>query len=304
VNQLIITRGLPGAGKTTLARAWVKEDPGHRARVNRDDIRAMLHDSTFIKGVTEQPVIATRDALIMTLLGRGLDVICDDTNLPQRTARDLRNLATRAGTEFDVWDMTDVDFTTCYKRNLNRTDKDPIALGVMNDMCDRYLKGKSWPLPRPQEPAGSSPEVQPYVNNHTLPPAIIIDIDGTVALKGTRDPFDESLVHRDQPNHDVIHVVQQLVEAGHYPVFLSGRSDKCLDATYDWIVKHVALKEFDLHMRKAGDYRKDCYMKMELFDKHVRDKYDVLCVFDDRDQVVSMWRDLGLTCMQVAPGEF
>lgn len=303
MNQLIITRGLPGAGKTTFARAWVKEDPGHRARVNRDDLRAMLHDSTFIKGVTEQVVIAARDSLIMTLLGRGLDVISDDTNLPQRTARDLRNLATRAGAGFDVKDLTDVDIDTCHVRNGEREDKPPVPDEAIEDMYTRYVKGRTWPLPWPQEPEGSSPEVNTYVNDSSLPPAIVIDIDGTVALKGARDPFDESLVHQDRPNAAVITVVRHLVDQGFHPVFLSGRSDGCFAATAKWLNKHV-VKHFDLYMRKAGDYRKDCHMKMELFDKHVRDQYNVLCVFDDRNQVVDMWRDLGLTCMQVAEGDF
>jgi hypothetical protein len=30
---------------------------------------------------------------------------------------------------------------------------------------------------------------------------------------------------------------------------------------------------------------------------------DIICVFDDRTKVVNMWRDLGLTCFQVAPGD-
>ena len=45
MTALVITRGLPGSGKTTYARAWVAEDREHRARVNRDDIRQMLGDS-------------------------------------------------------------------------------------------------------------------------------------------------------------------------------------------------------------------------------------------------------------------
>lgn len=40
--KLIITRDLPASGKTTWARSWVAEDPIHRTRVNRDDIRAMF----------------------------------------------------------------------------------------------------------------------------------------------------------------------------------------------------------------------------------------------------------------------
>jgi hypothetical protein len=35
-----------------------------------------------------------------------------------------------------------------------------------------------------------------------------------------------------------------------------------------------------------------------------KDIDDVVCVFDDRQKVVDMWRDMGLTCMQVAPGNF
>lgn len=42
----------------------------------------------------------------------------------------------------------------------------------------------------------------------------------------------------------------------------------------------------------------------ELFDRHARDEYRVLVVLDDRKQVVDMWRSLGLTCLQVAEGNF
>ena len=43
---------------------------------------------------------------------------------------------------------------------------------------------------------------------------------------------------------------------------------------------------------------------MELYEQHVKDHYDVLCVFDDRNQVVDMWREIGLKCLQVQPGDF
>jgi len=39
---LIVTRGLPGSGKTTAATAWVAEEPLRRARVERDEIRSMF----------------------------------------------------------------------------------------------------------------------------------------------------------------------------------------------------------------------------------------------------------------------
>lgn len=39
MNTLTITRGLPGSGKSTWAKAWTAADPTCRARVNRDDLR-------------------------------------------------------------------------------------------------------------------------------------------------------------------------------------------------------------------------------------------------------------------------
>jgi hypothetical protein len=57
-------------------------------------------------------------------------------------------------------------------------------------------------------------------------------------------------------------------------------------------------------MREAGDSRKDSIVKQELYEKHIEPSYDVFVVLDDRNQVVDMWRSLGLVCLQVAPGDF
>jgi len=57
-------------------------------------------------------------------------------------------------------------------------------------------------------------------------------------------------------------------------------------------------------MRQAGDKRRDSIVKLELFDRHVRDYYDIAFVLDDRQQVVDAWRVIGLTVFQVAPGDF
>ena len=57
-------------------------------------------------------------------------------------------------------------------------------------------------------------------------------------------------------------------------------------------------------MRKTGDNRKDCIVKRELFDAHIKDKYYIDFILDDRNQVVNMWRELGFTVMQVADGNF
>lgn len=43
VGELIITRGVPAAGKTAWARAWLGERPTRRTRVNRGQLWAHAH---------------------------------------------------------------------------------------------------------------------------------------------------------------------------------------------------------------------------------------------------------------------
>lgn len=57
-------------------------------------------------------------------------------------------------------------------------------------------------------------------------------------------------------------------------------------------------------MRPENDYRKDTIIKREIYEKEILNKFNVLFVLDDRDCVVEQWRDMGLTCLQVAEGDF
>ena len=133
---------------------------------------------------------------------------------------------------------------------------------------------------------------------------IAVDIDGTVAFHGARSPYDETRVHEDRPNEPVLAVTRALFDAGHMLIFVSGRSEGCREATEAWLAKHTRGTASRLYMRPAGDMRKDAVVKRELFDRHIRDRFDVRAVLDDRDQCVTLWRSLGLTCLQVADGNF
>src|SRR6476659_10755665 len=138
--KLIITRGLPGSGKSTRARAWVADDPAGRARVNRDDLRAMLHEGVWLGRPTESLVIAARNALITNLLQIETDVVCDDTNLRQRTARDLAYLATANRADLEIWDLTDVPVEVCIERDRDRDRT--VGEAVIRDLHRRYLAGR------------------------------------------------------------------------------------------------------------------------------------------------------------------
>ena len=139
-----------------------------------------------------------------------------------------------------------------------------------------------------------------------LKKCVIVDIDGTVAFRDPdidRSPFDYSLVRTDLPKKEVINVIHSLWESGHKIVFVSAREDICFNDTYRWLTQHCP-PFVKLLMRKQGDFRPDDVVKREIYDKSIKFDYDVVAVFDDRNSVVDMWRTLGLTCFQVAEGDF
>jgi hypothetical protein len=57
-------------------------------------------------------------------------------------------------------------------------------------------------------------------------------------------------------------------------------------------------------MRGNDDNRCDSIVKEEIYNEYIKDKYNVLAVFDDRDRVVDMWRRIGLPTYQVYYGSF
>jgi hydroxymethylpyrimidine pyrophosphatase-like HAD family hydrolase len=136
---------------------------------------------------------------------------------------------------------------------------------------------------------------------------VICDLDGTLALRGDRGPFDYSRVGEDAPNPAVVLTAKLWLHAGYTLVFVSARDDSCYDETKAWLEKNKLYSNQNgnlfLYMRRTGDYRADDIVKRELYDEHISPQ-EVLLVLDDRTKVVNMWRSLGLTCFQVAPGDF
>lgn len=133
--------------------------------------------------------------------------------------------------------------------------------------------------------------------------AIIVDIDGTVAHRTNRDPFEYDKVIHDAADKETIEVIAAMWKSGYKIIFVTARDDSCFNDTYTWLT-HNCPPFVKLYMRKTGDKRRDSEVKKEIYETQIKPNYDVLCVFDDRNQVVEMWRELGLKCMQVGYGDF
>lgn len=133
--------------------------------------------------------------------------------------------------------------------------------------------------------------------------AIICDLDGTLALIGDRKPFDWHLVSKDTPNKPVIDLVKRY-SIDHGVFIVTGRSEECRVQTVRWL-KRYQVPCLCLFMRKAGDYRKDAVVKLEVWQQQIMPMgYHITFALDDRNQSVEFWRSLGLPCFQVAPGDF
>lgn len=144
----------------------------------------------------------------------------------------------------------------------------------------------------------------PETSVAALPRAILVDLDGTLALLTERGPYDYLRCHLDVVNEPVKQVVLAYRACYGKVLIISGREDVARDMTAAWLERHEIPYD-GLFLRRRGDRRRDTVVKREIFERAIAGRYRVDFVLDDRDQVVAMWREeMGLTCFQVAPGNF
>lgn len=313
--KLIILRGLPASGKTTWARDFISRElaAGNTKVVNvcRDDLRAM-HGLGKQPTAFEGTVTQLQHVMIRGGLKEGCTVLSSDTNLKASYVKELLKLAALFNAEVEFVDF-DAPLEECINRDKLRADG--VGEVVIRSFYDRYFnKGKFPKLPTLDT---VTTEFVPYEPDTTLPKAFIVDIDGTVAkmIPNGRSPYDHTRVLEDLPHQDVINLISDLREMDYKIIFVSGRTDDCKYTTLEWLRIHAPqlyVMGFDsdadyvspLFMRKTGDNRQDTIIKYEIFDEHIRNRYNVIGVFDDRASVVKAWREIGLRCYQVALGEF
>jgi len=291
--KLIITKGLQASGKSTWAREFVEKNKDW-VRINRDDLRNMR--GTYWLPKQEKLITAWENACLFNALDMGYNVILDATNLNKKfidsKLKALETLIPDLKIEYKKFDVSPEE---CIRRDLKRENS--VGAKVIWDTYNKYFKEK---------------EVQTlpdFTRNPSLQDAIIIDLDGTYALFNGRDPYDAGKCETDIVNEAVRAVAEGILargrESDHNTAILlvSGRMGTFKEQTESWLTTN-GIYYTELHMRKEGDVRKDSIIKAEIYNDHIRGKYNTLFVLDDRDQTVEGWRELGLQCLQVAEGNF
>lgn len=294
--KLIITVGCSCSGKTTWASNFISR-MSNSIYTERDEIRQEQFNvigKTILDNKSENEVTEIEREIINSFFNDyGYDVvIASDTNLSQKYIDSWRGFAEHLGVDFEI-KYFDVPLETLLERNSNRHPEDRLPESVIRRQYKRFvgLVGRT--------------DVRPLNVASDKPSCFVFDLDGTVQLMNKRSPYKAEESVRDFPNASVIIVLQGLMTA--YPdayfFAVSGREASAWDVTYDALVDY-GIEPDELFMRETGDYRSDDIIKNEIYNEFILPYYNVIAVFDDRDQVVSMVRQLGLHCFQVADGDF
>ena len=272
MKKVLILQGLPASGKSNFAKELLLANPGRWVRTNKDLLREMAHASYWSKG-NEQFILKLRDTAILMALEEGKHVVIDDTNFGKNIARIKELVQGRARVIVDD-SFLKVPVEECIRRDLLRPKS--VGKDVIMKMYNQFVRSQN---------------TFSTAYNPNLSDAIIVDMDGTLAIIGDRNPFDVSRCDLDLPNQPVLETVQKWQDSKTI-IVMSGRTDDGKAKTEAWLNQY-GVKYQHIYMRKTGDMRKDSVIKQELYENFVKDKYNISFILDDRQQVVDMWRSLG-----------
>ena len=298
MSDIIITRGLPASGKSTFAKEIVRMEPDW-VRVNRDAIR--WAQGFFPIGNSEQEEFATviEEAMVVGAIKAGKSVIIDATHLNPALIHKWFKIAKA----HSVRKVRVVSFEAPLKDLVWRDSQREKIVGadVIHKLAKRWKIGEDGKLPKaPAYSAALEPDLTPAAEwDDLLPTAWIVDMDGTLANhKGIRSPYDTSRYEFDTVHEGVANLVINLQETM-YVIGVSGRDEKIRKVTEDWWLAKARIKADEFYFRPEGDTRPDDVVKAEIYEKHIRGRYNIAGVLDDRGRVLRMWRAKGLTTFAV-----
>lgn len=276
--------GVSASGKSTNVQE-LRKLGWKFVELNRDEWRFKLFTEgepswTKYKFTKERENIVTEklNELFEYAVAQMLPVIVSNTNLNKKDHDYWKAKADAVGYDFEV-KYFPITLTEALKRDKKRGALS-VGQDVIFDQWQKWLK---------------ITEARKYVPNEFKPKAIILDIDGTIALTNGRDHFDYSEeVLTDIPRINVIDLVTGYANSLVADIIcVSGREERCKEFTEDWLTT-FSVDFTELFMRKTGDSRCDTIVKEEIFWEHIEPYYNVVAAFDDRPRVIRKWKDIGI----------
>lgn len=145
MKKIIVLRGLQGSGKSTWAKKWVNEEPEHRVRFNRDDIRNML--GLYWVPSREGLIDSMYWNLIEQATASGYDIVIDNMNLNEKYIEDIKKFVEETNLwlensladfryEVEVKDFFHIPLQTCIDRDAQ--GEHPIGERVIRNTFNKY----------------------------------------------------------------------------------------------------------------------------------------------------------------------
>lgn len=299
--EIILTIGVPASGKSTWAKDFVKYKSDKHVRICRDDYRMMLMQSQQLDPKGEGLVTELVNNAIAAAVNAKYNVILDATNLNQKYLEPQIEFCQKYGdVKFRVFDIS---LDKAKERDKNRE----VSVGdtVLRKMWGQYrsLIDSGYDL-YSTRPKKERMENTLFDRNSNRRDCVVFDLDGTLAHNnGKRGYFDWLKVGVDDVDEMTKETLMAYKDRGYEIVIVSGRDGESMDATCKWLDDNEIPYDA-IYLRPKGDYRKDTVVKTEIFEKYLKDEYNILCVLEDRKKVVDMWRGLGVKCFQVIEGDY
>ena len=304
LSKITILCGIPGSGKSTWAQQQGKPI------VSRDILRKFYgaESKATLSWQTENEITDLQNSLVAAYIEAGLDVIVDDMNVRSRYITQWIKTADSLGADVEMRKFAlSVDEAVAR----NRSREDAVPEDALLTIARKYTKNGDPTVDfedclQLARKDASLPKHALYVPDVNKPKAIIVDLDGTLAHNTSgRGWFDLGYaVYADEVDDAVQMLAQSFYAKGYELIFVTGRDERVRPATEKWLKEKAGFFDYTLLMRPAKDNRKDSEIKLELFDEHIRNEYNVRICVDDRRQVTQAWRSIGLTVWQVAEGDF
>ena len=296
--KLILCQGIQGSGKSTWAKAWAKEDPEHRVRLNYDDLRNMM--GIYWVPSREKMLLSIEEAFLKHAVLKGYDIVIDNMNLNPKTVEKYEKWAKEYSYTLEKV-LFDTPVEECIRRDKERPN--PIGEVVIKRTWNTY---RNYII---QESIKKMKNKE-LIQDPSLPHCILVDMDATLFLNTNGRPFygddlNPEDILKDEPIPATITLVKAYQSSGGLVIGMSGREDKesIRKATIEQCKREGIILD-GLILRPLGSRKRGDASKKELFEQNIKGKFFVDFVLDDSTKVVKMYRDLGLTCLQPNEGKF
>lgn len=282
---VIMTRGMQASGKSSWAIDFVQGHQDYK-RCNRDSLRRMASNYTY-DDLNEALVSRIEKETIRQIIDSGYHVVIDNMHLSDKTLEKTKQWITAYAKEKGItvsFVIRDFPITLAEALNRDAARTNPLGATVLKKTWRDYE------VPLKQMLKQYAPK-----NNSCKegPPAVLVDIDGTLADSTDRKIFDMRKLGQDILITPVHTVVTALAAMSYNILVVSGRSEDTRDATAQWLAQNKVPYQ-GLFMRRAKDHKVDTEVKQEIYTQQIQPFYNVQFVIDDRPSVCKMWQELGV----------